>query len=217
MVQFKDWSLDIETLGTVNNSVVLSCGLVGFNMKGKDTPESLLDKSNLGHSVFKCLFNVESQQRRGRRIDASTVLWWQTQSKEAQLAVQGAYMSQPTMQHADDQVIGGLKQIREIIEKSGFDCRIWGNGNMFDNTIMRSLFASYGEKYPTSFRHDLDMRTMAYLYQQKTGKNDLPWYESKALVAHNALHDAAAQALCMQRMYAELNANVTSSPLGLDL
>ena len=62
--------VDIETLGTSSNSVILSIGAVEF------------DNENLG-AEFEVYIDPESCTDHGLVIDAPTVMWWLGQSNEA--------------------------------------------------------------------------------------------------------------------------------------
>ena len=82
--------------------------------------------------------------------------------------------------------------------------RVWGNGNMFDNAIMRDLYDDYGMQYPVRFWEDLDMRTLKRVWNlicNVVSKDKLPTNKG---VAHNALDDAKIQVLQCQQMFKEL-------------
>lgn len=66
--------LDIETIGNKPWSVIVSIGAVIFNPKTGDISDSTFHKK----------INIESCMNLGLKMDASTVLWWLKQSKDAQ-------------------------------------------------------------------------------------------------------------------------------------
>ena len=69
--------LDIETLGSVNNSVVLSVGMVAVDSKHDYTFKELIENG------YYAKLDVQSQVDSGRKIHKDTVDWWSTQGHEA--------------------------------------------------------------------------------------------------------------------------------------
>jgi hypothetical protein len=67
-----DVMVDIETLSTRLNAVVLSIGAVAFD------PYS----DQIGHS-FSIQLDPQEQMEKGRHVDINTIKWWMGQSEEA--------------------------------------------------------------------------------------------------------------------------------------
>ena len=170
--------VDIETFGVSDNALVLSIGAVKFDNKGESLEE------------FHMFIDPESQV--DRNIDFNTVTWWMSQGDEARGKI--------TEEKELHQLWDVLTQFANFCNNSGEltskDIYIWGNGNMFDNVILRDLYSGMERlEYPAHYRNDMDMRTLKYLYEATTGEVEKDYgslYESG--VQHDALDDAKYQA-----------------------
>ena len=173
--------VDIETLDTDSTAIVTNIGAVAFTFE---------DKGILS-SFYKRL-ETDDQYARGRTLSPSTIRFWLQQSDAArrELVEQG------------DSVKKVLKGFSDWCKEVGVGS-IWGNGNMFDNVILRSLFKTYGIKYPVTFRDDLDFRTAKILALQKDPNYQLKW-PSNPGVEHNALDDARNQVYSLKRLWDEV-------------
>ena len=108
--------IDIETLGTDPNSVILSIGAVQFDEVGLTNP-------------FHVHICPESCEAAGLTMDARTVLWWLEQSKEAQESIV-----------SKDQI-----SLKDALTKLSLafnwqDAKVWSNGIDFDLTILENAF-----------------------------------------------------------------------------
>lgn len=111
--------IDIETLGTGPDAVVLSCAMIPFG--------ATVDE--LGKPV-KFGISKDEQIEVGRVIDASTAVWWMKQAPAA-IAV---------MAEMQENAVP-LSRARGIIAETinlGYE-GIWANDPDFDCTILRSL------------------------------------------------------------------------------
>lgn len=176
---YKDVMLDLETLGTRENAVVVSMGAVLFNLEDQDAFDDLDN-----NRCFYAVLDLRDQSAKGRTINTDTVAWWMQQGPLAREVF----------------TVPGV-DVRQVLAKFADFCRgreaIWGNGNMFDNAITRSLYATYGVPYPVNFRNDLDLRTLKRL----SGTTS---YVVPSGIAHNALDDAKVQVLQAQAFYRSL-------------
>lgn len=192
----KDWDgknnpevmVDLETLGTDTDCVVLSIGAVRFRMGVQDDITTITSpKRN-----FYARLAIDEQTSRGRSISPDTVDWWDRQSAEAR----------SVFDETPEGVAGVLKRFSRFCEGSK---RIWGNGNMFDNAIVRSLYDDYDRDYPVEYWRDLDVRTLTWLWNFCTdwrSKGKRPQFNVGE--EHNALDDARRQVLQVQTMALEL-------------
>ncbi len=135
--------VDLETLGTGNDAVILSIGAVKF------TAGEIVDEFHVGVDAATC-------QQVGLTIDAATVLWWFEPDKDAARAA-----------------LLALEKVDVGSALAGFSqwfgpdpLPIWGNGATFDNVIMRSAYAACHMEYPTRFWSDLCYRTIKGLAPQ---------------------------------------------------
>jgi len=159
--------IDIETLGTSSNSVILSIGAVEF------------DNENLG-AEFEVYIDPESCTDHGLIIDARTVMWWLGQSDAARselLKRKGVPLDE------------AILQLHQAFDWKGK--QVWCNGADFDFPIIASACKAVGILEPWQYWSKMDYRTLKNLLPKKT------YGELKvdATVKHSALADAKAQAL----------------------
>jgi len=180
---YKMISGDIETLDITSTSVVLSIGGAAFNIEDQDSYEDFEDNSRTFHAVLE----LQGQINLARTISASTLLWWLRQSKAAQAGVfaEGLQQSVPI----------ALDAFTTFVESHKAQY-LMGNGNTFDNTILRSLYEDYEQKFPFGYWGDVDLRTMRIL---SGDDQDKPKFAKG--VQHNAKDDAVHQAICAQYYY----------------
>lgn len=172
---FIETSIDIETLSTKHNAVILSLGAVKFNLTDEDTLASIAPER-----CFYRVFDTITQIDRGRHIDSDTLKWWLQQAPEALEAA----LSKPQPVHT---------VLRELSEWLTPGTNLWGNGNTFDNILLRSLYHDYHMPYPVKYYQDLDLRTLRYAAGVR-GKRSDP-------LEHHALTDAKQQAVEAQSYY----------------
>jgi len=165
----KQIMLDMETIGTAANSVILSIGAVYFN-----------DDGTLGDEYYTVL-ETNSQKLHGRYVDPDTVAWWEKQSEEAK---KEAY-SYPDKDRQSTAI--ALSKLFEFIKQGGKDVLIWGNGSDFDNALLADLFRSFGIKQPWAFWNNRCFRTFKSEFKHLASE---PAFEG---IKHHALYDAKHQ------------------------
>lgn len=132
--------VDIETFGTDSNAVVLSISAVKFD----------LDTGEIG-GTFELALEMKEQMAKGALMDPDTVMWWMSQSKEAQ------------------NMLSHLQTVDVDIALELFNnfCKgadgIWGNGATFDNVIIRNLYKRHDTDFKLGFWADRDVRTLVAL------------------------------------------------------
>lgn len=158
--------LDLETMGNNSESAIVAIGAVCFDRK-----------SGLGNE-FYAEISLESSINAGLKIDASTVLWWLNQSEKAR----NIFIDN---EHADH-LVNALHDFEDFLKKNKVN-EVWGNGAMFDNTILGNAYKLLGMDIPWKFWNDRCYRTI---------KNMYPLIElNRVGVHHHALDDAKTQAL----------------------
>lgn len=161
--------IDIETLGTAANSVILSIGAVSFDADGLLADE------------FYSNINIDSCLDKGLAVEGRTILWWMGQSDEARAALG---LNERSLTGA----LVGLD--------SAFDWRdtlIWCNGLSFDLPILDTAYRACGMQAPWQYYNGRDYRTIKGELDRDVFKS----LEVKPTVGHNALADAKAQALTL--------------------
>lgn len=160
--------LDLETLSTCSEAVILSIGACEFN------DEQVTN-------VFYSPINIDSQLEVNRKIDGSTLCWWMRQSDEAR----DVFEELGDVKSSNISLTNALKEFDNWLGVEGLDSVIWGNGSDFDNTILTSAYRSVGMDVPWAFWNNRCYRTINNLF---------PLEIKRTGVQYNALDDAVTQA-----------------------
>lgn len=162
-----DIMIDLETLSTDPDCVVISLGAIMFNpFTGELGP------------TFYANLEIQDQLNAGRKIMADTMKWWFNQSDGAK-KVFSETASPPAF--ALMKFYEWLQQIPKRERK------VWGNGSTFDISIMEDMFKTYGMERPWTYNSVMDLRTFKRFVAKGVDVQ-------KIGVAHNALDDAISQA-----------------------
>lgn len=132
--------LDLETLGTGANSVIIAIGAVKFDPSTMEITD-----------VFYEVTDRDSCIAIGLEVDQDTVDWWAKQSTEARAA----------FNDPGKPIIGTLGKFSTFANK---DSVIWGNGSDFDNTIITNAYRKAGMKTPWQFFNNRCYRTMKNMF-----------------------------------------------------
>ncbi|MBE0153478.1 3'-5' exoribonuclease [Serratia fonticola] len=177
--------VDIETMGKKSTAPILSIGAVFFNPHTGEIGEQ-----------FYCAVNLESAMNSGEIPEPDTILWWLKQSAEARAAVCNKEV--PSLNEA-------LLQLADYIKANSINpdfLRVWGNGAVFDNVILRESYNRTALPEPWNWFNDRDVRTIVELGREIgfNPKRDMPFDGEP----HNALHDAIHQAKYVSAIYQRL-------------
>lgn len=164
--------IDIETLGTDGDAVVLSLGAVMFT-----TAMGIQSRNHW-------FFNIDEQLVKGRRRDQATQDWWNRQTPKAREIFHTCANVKP------GETVNKLQDFVSWCEINQ-PKTIWGNGASFDPPIMESLLKTYGFKVPWQFYYIRCYRTVKALHDIE--KNQ----PKQKHLAHDALYDAEYQARCL--------------------
>ncbi len=168
--------LDLETLGTSDDCVVLTCGCVKFDP---------FDFEKEPDQPLYIRINVEEQTESGRIVDPNTVDWWGKQSQAAQDEAMGE----------DGRISMGefTTQVNRYVV--GAD-KIWAQGPLFDIMILNHMYKQLGKPQPWQYWQIRDSRTVFDM-----GDDSAKTMNGNA---HNALSDAFCQAKAVQAIYHQL-------------
>ena len=168
--------IDLETLGTTADSVIMSIGAVKFDLEG-DTVED---------EGFYSSISIDSNLKAKRRVNESTMIWWLQQSAEAQKIFHEPKVHLPA---ALTELSGWLKSN---------DWIVWSKGANFDIPILEHAYKSIGMEPPWKFWNTRCVRT----YMALPGAKGLQ--ANTEGVKHNALSDAYEQAKTIQMIHQKL-------------
>lgn len=175
----QDVMVDLETLGTTADSVILSIGAVKFD----------LATGELDDAGFYASVSIDSNTDKGRRIDESTLIWWMQQSEQAR-----AVFFEPKISLSDALI--DLSEWFGDADKT----RVWSNGADFDLPMLAHAYRQHDWTPPWQFYNSRCFRTYRSLpAAAKFGKLNNN---------HNALADAVNQAKRACEIYAAMTSKV---------
>ena len=181
-------SLDIETLSTNKNAVVLAIGATTISLDG--SPEK----------TFYARLDPQEQIDMGRHVSASTIRWWMQQSNAAQVT---------TFDGVTVKAATALELLTAWLAEEGSP-PIYTNGPAFDAAILESLAEDLKMRAPWSHRQNRDLRTVEesilltsdeFLHERFYARKERVYSN---MVAHNALDDAKAQGEIVKFWMSEL-------------
>ncbi len=187
-------SIDTETLGMRENTVVLSIGCAAFQLipNGENNYEKYVTGG------FHVKFDVKEQITRYKRsTDQSTIDWWRQQEPAAQKILK------PSEQDVDME--SGLMMLNDWIKQSGYrwkDSYVWSRGTYFDFPKLEHMYFQAGVKCGFNTWKIRDTRTyIDILTGVDNGQYEPQGGFPRSFVKHNALHDAAMDAYRMVEIF----------------
>lgn len=178
----KNVMVDLETLGTTADSVIMSIGAVKFD----------LDSNKFDDEGFYASISIDSNIALGRKPSESTIIWWLDQTVEAK-----AVFTEPKQQL--ETALQGLS------EWLGHNKRcVWSNGADFDIPMLAHAYAQFGLEPPWQFWNSRCVRT----YKSLPAAARVP--KPSNTLAHNALADAVAQVKYVQAIQAVMTGKVAA-------
>lgn len=173
--------IDLETLSTSPNAVVLSLGAVVF------------DEREIIRTEYMVLDAAEQIEDYKRHVSVSTVSWWMDQSAAAKAVF--AHTAPISMR-------GALRLLDTLLPPEQWsEAKVWANGAGFDLPIIHTMYENERRKAPWRFYNERCFRTMKNQFWQVAAP------ATPNLVAHNAKDDALAQAAHLQAIWAHVNAS----------
>ena len=169
-------TIDIETLGTSPDTVVLTIGGIKFDPMADDGL----------HSQFYYRLDADEQLEMGRTITQTTLEWWDKQPEEIK-----AEAMNPEDRISVNETLKALNKWLVGVDK------IWCQGPVFDIGILENLYKQMDSHHNWSFWNIRDSRTLFSLMDGDPRKEI-------DFAAHNALADAIVQSLCIQKVYKSL-------------
>ena len=163
--------IDLETLATTADAVIVSLGAVKF------------DQKKIDDNAFYTPISLESNLLAGRKISESTLAWWMKQSDDAR----------KVFGEANVPLESALDELKDWIGRGEYN--IWSNGASFDIPILEHAYAQFGVEPPWKFWNSRCYRTLKSMAKARTVTFEAP------KLAHNALSDAYAQAQHLQLIW----------------
>lgn len=170
--------VDLETLATTADAVILSLGAVVFD----------LEKGTVDDEAFYASISVDSNLEYKRRISEDTLIWWMKQSAEAQKV-----FSEPKQPLAV-----ALEDFVEWLPTDKKNLFMWSNGADFDLPMLAHALTQTGIGVPWHFWNSRCVRT----YKGLPGAKDVSL--TREGLHHNALADAVHQAKLVSAIHTKL-------------
>ncbi|AFL47611.1 exonuclease A [Acinetobacter phage ZZ1] len=196
-MSYKDFIIDMETLGSRSDSVVVDISVLVFDSDYTQPVESIDELIKAGR---RWKLSIASQKGT-RTVSPSTVQWWKDQSAEARknLAPSAEDM---TIEQAIPEILQYLKDQGVKPFKSFGYCR----GQSFDFPIFVHMI---GEAYkvfetnklePVAFWNQRDIRTAIEAYSMTRGMTMTPLRKGRldGFVAHDSIHDCAKDVIMLK-------------------
>jgi len=179
-----DIMIDLETLATSTDAVILTIGAVKFDPFGNDVSMPAMES-------FYVKVDIDSCDRIGLVASDDTIAWWAQQGKEVQEEAFGT----------EDRV--DIKDAMDQLYKFCWGAkRVWSNGAAFDIPICETAFKRLNKSIPWSYWQVRDVRTA---FDLGINPNRPP------VTAHHALQDAWNQAVGIQNVYNTLRTCTSTS------
>lgn len=180
---------DFETLDTNPTGVILSMGVVAFNLGQVDEFDTLVSQG------VEIMLDTAQQIRHGRTRCPSTLGWWQGQGEHAQRVLNADPRTQIDCSNLLHEL--SLFYQRIGIRPNPKETRWFSRGH-FDATFLENFCRSFGMDPPYRYWCWRDART--YLDARGLGSSNQKLDKPPQMIAHNALHDAAFEAYMLQRL-----------------
>jgi len=168
--------IDIETLGDVSNSVIVSIGAVRFDLETGETGEE-----------FYRTIDIQSCLDNGLKVTGGTIQWWMRNSKESRKAIiDGGYDLEVVLDH-----------FVQFLQSGDV---LWSNGLRFDVAILEDAYQAIRSTIPWDFRNERDVRTLVSFAPEIKSATVNTW--NKTL--HNAIEDCKLQIKYCSAIYNKL-------------
>jgi 3' exoribonuclease, RNase T-like len=173
--------VDLETLATTPNCVILTIGAVKFD------PFDNYIKNNVSLAdLDKFYARIDLDSQPNRHIDDGTVEWW---SKQNQAAQNEAFNENDRIPLSE-----ALDQLHKFIWQSS---RTWCQGPSFDIPILEHAYREFGKPTPWNYSQTRDSRTVCDLVSV-----ELP--AELQTTTHNAAEDCYKQIIGVQLALSKL-------------
>jgi len=166
--------LDLETLSTRPNAIIVSIGAVKFDRRGPIRDLEQLDQ-------FYKRIEIDSCKELGMHFDQEVQNWWNEQDDDIRYEA---------LEHTER---GTIKDVLHDFSRWFRGCKlIWGNGDDFDCTILSEAYKLAGIKTPWNFWDTRDVRTALDI--GNINPRDLPSQHK-----HHPIHDCYRQIIGVKK------------------
>jgi hypothetical protein len=183
---YKNVMIDIETLSTSPNAVILTIGAIVF-----DTKDTIHLNELETNKAFYRKITLQSCKDLNMDIDSATEKWWSQQDESVRYEAIDDPKNRLPIQIALKEFSDWLK----IHTTENF--KIWANSPSFDCVILKEAYKLCNLKLPWKFWLERDIRTLFDI-------TDIKSYDLPDSNKHNALYDCYRQISGVQQSYQKL-------------
>lgn len=169
----KDVMLDLETLGTRHDAMIVQIGACYFDRMTGEIGEK-----------FKATIKYRADIQHPYSLDYDTVRFWLYQSESARKSIM----------QGDVELTDALIGLALFLKNSEL---IWSHAT-FDMPILMNAFSEIGLKFPLGYRATRDLRTLMDLAQHKS---ELPRGGTHHDALDDAIYQSQYAAEAFQKMY----------------
>lgn len=173
-----DIMIDIETLSTKSNALILCIGAIKFNTENIDSFDNL--------SKFYCLIDIEDSKKYNLDIDDKCIEWWNKQPLKDEIFGTQEY-KKLTLKEA-------LLNFNKWYNSDVIINNVWAQGINFDIPILENAYIKTNIKIPWKYWNVRDSRTMCKIL------NIPPTIEFQDKI-HHPLYDCYRQILSIQKVF----------------
>ena len=174
--------IDIETLGTTPDALILTVAAQSFDPVGD------------GYYNQSYYARVDFDSQLDRKIEDGTLKWWATQNSMAREEAFSEDNRKPLEQVLDE--------LGKLIWQSN---AIWANGPTFDMTILEHAYKSYKKPLPWQYYRVRDARTVYMLKSDSAVLSNSQVTDVNRPASHHALDDCRRQIDLLQQTLRQLN------------
>ena len=199
--------LDIETLGSVNNCVILSVGMVAVDSTEDYTFKELIDNG------YYAKLDVKSQVDAGRKIYKDTLEWWGQQGKAAQHILKPSPKDMHWSKLREDMISWLTNH-----DVDTHTVKVYSRGSHFDFGILHDLFRITEGCEPTELPwrfwniHDSKTVVLTLLGRDVWDMG----VEPEGFIHHDCLHDSAREYLTIQKAIYQFQDTLSKENVSLD-
>lgn len=178
MIPTENVMIDLETLGTERDSVILSLGAVKFDSR------EIYEDSGLYMQL-----SWQEQMDNGGTVTEGTIRFWLSQHRAAREAI----LNKSGLLHPDKGIMMLNNWFRDNVKKPK-NCAVWANGPSFDLSLLDDMYRRFGMgKPPWPYWAERCVRTAKMMAGVDTISRPADMTE------HHAFHDAVFQAMQIRK------------------
>lgn len=186
--------VDIETLGTVAGSVILSIGAcVAYTPFQKGVESRAVFNNPLTFYVKvnrNCPISTAALKQ-----DSKTVKWWEEKPS--------AFAREAALGKGGVSLLNALEAFNRWLRsvKGSSPLLLWGKGPAFDNAHLEYAYDACGLRPAWTFRNDSCLRTVEKMTRHMVDPSDIKALHPSEREAHHAMYDAISEAKILELQF----------------